>query len=301
MRKILFSLVASTAIFYSANAQTKISFEASEGYNIGALGGQKTWTSWTSPGAEAEAPATYTSVSTTKFSDGSRSARLLGNGNVEANYGVESTIPFYEKAKISFTINVDELDGSDNFVIIYNDQYETIAGVDFDWDGNVLIYDYVGSEFVETSKAYVESSWYNVRIDLDFTAKIAKYYVDSTLIDTKQIDPELTNYGIIDLMTDDYGTGFYVDNIQVEDLTLATSEVSKKDIFRVYPNPTADVVHFDVAGKITSVEVYDVAGKLVKASKDGAKSLNVSALDNGSYVVKVQTETGFYTQKVIKK
>lgn len=295
MKKILFSLIASTAIFYSANAQTKISFEASEGYNVGAVGGQKTWTAW------GDAPSNKTVVSTAKAIDGTRSVRILGDGSVEANYGVESTIPFYNKSEISFSINVDELDGSDNYVMIYNEGYDLIAGIDFDWDGYVLAYDYAESDFVESSKTFSENSWYNVKIEIDFGTKVAKYYVDSELIATASIDPTLTDYSIVDLMTDDYGTGFYVDNIQVKDATLATSEVSKKDIFRVYPNPTVDVVNFDVAGKINSVEVYDAAGKLVKVAKDGAKSLNVTTLNKGSYVVKVQTETGSYTQKVIKK
>ena len=295
MKKILFSLIASTAIFYSANAQTKISFEASEGYNVGAVGGQKTWTAW------GDAPSNKTVVSTAKAIDGTRSVRILGDGSVEANYGVESTIPFYNKSEISFSINVDELDGSDNYVMIYNEGYDLIAGIDFDWDGYVLAYDYAEGDFVESSKTFSENSWYNVKIEIDFGTKVAKYYVDSELIATASIDPTLTDYSIVDLMTDDYGTGFYVDNIQVKDATLATSEVSKKDIFRVYPNPTVDVVNFDVAGKINSVEVYDAAGKLVKVAKDGAKSLNVTTLNKGSYVVKVQTETGSYTQKVIKK
>lgn len=295
MKKILFSLIASTAIFYSANAQTKISFEASEGYNVGAVGGQKTWTAW------GDAPSNKTVVSTAKAIDGTRSVRILGDGSVEANYGVESTIPFYNKSEISFSINVDELDGSDNYVMIYNEGYDLIAGIDFDWDGYVLAYDYAEGDFVESSKTFSENSWYNVKIEIDFGTKVAKYYVDSELIATASINPTLTDYSIVDLMTDDYGTGFYVDNIQVKDATLATSEVSKKDIFRVYPNPTVDVVNFDVAGKINSVEVYDAAGKLVKVAKDGAKSLNVTTLNKGSYVVKVQTETGSYTQKVIKK
>jgi len=105
----------------------------------------------------------------------------------------------------------------------------------------------------------------------------------------------------LDVSIENYGSDFNVDNIQVKDTTLSTSEVSKKDIFRVYPNPTVDVVNFDVAGKINSVEVYDAAGKLVKTAKDGAKSLNVSELNKGNYVVKVKTENDSYTKKVIKK
>lgn len=301
MRKILFSLIATSAIFYSANAQTKISFEALEGYNAGALGGQKTWTAWTTAGAETTAPASYTALSTARASDGVRSVKILSNESILANYGIESTVPSYNKAVISYDINVEALDGSDNFFIVYSDTYDVVAAVDFDYTGAVAVNDSTEEDLVETSKTYTANKWYNVKIELDFATHEVKYYVDSALVHTGTIDSALTSYGIVDLMTDDYGTSFYVDNIQVKDVTLATSEVSKKDIFSVYPNPTVDVINFDVTGKINAVEVYDAAGKLVKSAKEGAKSLDLSALSKGNYVVKVQTENASYTKKVIKK
>ncbi|WDF46333.1 T9SS type A sorting domain-containing protein [Chryseobacterium sp. KACC 21268] len=295
MKRILFSLIATSAIFYSANAQTKISFETSEGYNAGALDGQLTWTAW------GDAPISYTSLSTAKASDGVRSVKILSDESVEANYGIESTVPSYNKAVISYDINVEALNGSDNFFLVYSDEYDVVAAVDFDYTGAVAVSDATSEDLIETSKSFSANTWYNVKIELDFGIHEVKYYVNSELLHTGAIDSSLTGYGIVDLMTDDYGTSFYVDNIQVTDATLATSEVSKKDIFRVYPNPTVDVVNFDVAGKINSVEVYDAAGKLVKTANGGAKSINVSELSKGNYVVKVKTENASYTKKVIKK
>lgn len=295
MQKILFSIFATSAIFYSVNAQTKISFETSEGYATGVLGGQKTWTAW------GGAPASYTSVSADKASDGTRSVKIFSDGSVLDNFGIESTVPGYNKAVISYDVNVDELDGSDNFFVVYDTNYEVVAAVDFDYNGVVAANDFDQEGLVETSKTYTANKWYNVKIELDFTTHEVKYYVDSELLLTGTINPDLTGYGIIDLMTDDYGSSFYVDNIQVKDATLATSEVAKKDIFRVYPNPTAEVVNFDIVGKINSVEIYDAAGKLVKTATDGARSVNVSALSTGNYVVKVKTETASQTTKLIKK
>ena len=295
MKKILFSLIATSAIFYSANAQTKISFEASEGYNAGALNGQATWTAW------GDAPNSYTSLSTAKASDGVRSVKILSDESVLDNYGIESTVPGFNKAVISFDINVEALNGSDNFFVVYSDEYDVAAALDFDYTGVVQVNDFAEDGMVETTKNYTANKWYNVKIELDFSTHAVKYYVDSVLLHTGTIDSAVTGYGIVDLMTDDYGTSFYVDNIQVKDATLATADVSKKDVFRVYPNPAVDVVNFDVVGKINAVEVYDAAGKLVKSAKDGAKSLNVSALSKGNYVFKVQTENASYTKKIIKK
>ena len=296
MRKILFSLFAASAVFCSVSAQTKISFEASEGYTTGALGGQKGWAAW------GEAPASYTAVSTAKASDGSRSVKINSNETVEDYYGIENpTVPFYNNAEISFDINVDALGGSDNWVVIYNSDYDVVASVDFDWLGTVEVYDSAIGDFVETSAEYNANQWYSVKIALDFTAHTAKYYVAGALVYEADIDPALTQYDILDLMTDDYGTSFYVDNIQIKDASLATYDAAKKEAFSVFPNPAVDVVHFNTDGKIVSAEIFDAAGKLVKSAKDGAKSVNVSSLAKGSYIVKVQTESAVHTAKIIKK
>ncbi len=110
-----------------------------------------------------------------------------------------------------------------------------------------------------------------------------------------------TDFSLLDVSIENYGSDFNVDNIQVKDATLAVSEAGKKDIFTIYPNPTADVVNFDLQNNVTSVEVYDAAGKLVKSVKDGAKSVNISSLTKGSYILKVNADNKIYTKKVIKK
>lgn len=84
-------------------------------------------------------------------------------------------------------------------------------------------------------------------------------------------------------------------------LRLGIASRRYKDIFTIYPNPTADVVNFDLQNKVTSVEVYDAAGKLVKSVKDGTKSINISSLTKGSYILKVNADNKIYTKKVIKK
>lgn len=303
MRKNLFSLVASLAIFYSVNAQTKISFEASEGYTTGNINGQKNWSSWSYADAP---PANYFTVANGDASDGTRALRLISNESVGEVTGVERAISTFSKTRISFDIKVDALEGSDSFVSFYDADYAELFTIDFDYDGNVAVgqfwtedeYSYSNLDAIGT---YTAGVWKKVKAEFDFSNHVASLYLDNAFLGNVTFDSSFTKADIIDVFHDDFGTGFKVDNLLIEDATLATYEVSKKDIFRVYPNPTVDVVNFDVAGKINSVEVYDAAGKLVKTAKDGAKSLNVSALSEGSYVVKVQTENGAHTQKLIKK
>ncbi len=294
MRKLLLSLAASSAIFYSINAQTKISFESTEGYNTGALSGQKTWTAW------GGAPANFTTVSTAKASDGVRSVKISSDESVMDNYGIESTVQGYQKAVISYSINVEGLGGSDNFFVVYNDAYDVVAAVDFDYTGTVQVND-AESGLLETSKTYSANQWYNVKIEIDFTNSLVNYYVNSDLVGTGAINPEVSEFNIVDLMTDDYGTGFYVDNIQVVDATLAVAENAADKAFRVYPNPAVDVINFELNSKVISTEVYDAAGKSVKAISGDVKSVDVSSLPKGVYVVKVKTAAETFSKKVIKK
>ncbi len=293
MKKILFSLIASSAIFYSVNAQTNISFEASEGYNLSQLDGQNGWISLS--------PLTVVRAGTATH--GSNAVYMPTDDNLFEESGYSEAymdIPEYDKVNISLDYRRNAISGSGDGFAVFGDGF-MIADFNIDqfYSDYITVYNPEIEDYVDTNITFAANKWYDLKVTIDKTALKLTYFVD----DVKVGEYNLTDaaYVTLDLYNDNYGSATYFDNIEILDATLATSEVSKKDIFRVYPNPTVDVVNFDVAGKINSVEVYDVAGKLVKTAKDGAKSLNVSALSKGSYVVKVQTENGSHTQKLIKK
>jgi hypothetical protein len=63
----------------------------------------------------------------------------------------------------------------------------------------------------------------------------------------------------------------------------------------VYPNPVKDVLTID--GNYTSVDIYDVFGKLVLSS-DAKQTINVSCLSSGVYMLNINTEKGTATQKI---
>lgn len=292
MRKILLSFIATSAIFYSANAQTKISFEASEGYNLGTLEGQKSWSMW------GDSVEEMFQVNNQFATDGVNSYRLESDGYYTGDMmGIESEITAFNKTDLSFDLKIDGLDGSDQSFDLYDSDYNVIASFYFSYDGIVNVYN--GEEYIEVG-SWVDNVVYKIKYNVDFTSMKVKYYLNDVLLLTGDIDGA-TSLNILDLTTDNFEGGYVVDNIQIKDASLATAEVSSKGNFRVYPNPTVDVVNFDITGKISSVEVYDVAGKLVKTVKDGAKSINVTTLAKGAYIIKVQTENTVYTGKVIKK
>jgi hypothetical protein len=93
------------------------------------------------------------------------------------------------------------------------------------------------------------------------------------------------------------------------DLCVYAAPVGIADIYRnnipsLYPNPANGIftVSLGITSQKTSVEVYDVLGSKVKEqlvlnSKETV--VDASSLPAGVYAVKVQNETGIFTQKII--
>lgn len=79
-----------------------------------------------------------------------------------------------------------------------------------------------------------------------------------------------------------------------------------KGIVGIFPNPAQDVLNIQVKDgvRLNSVEVYNIAGqKVMHQDFDGAteSSINVQALSAGVYVVKLATDNGTSSQRLIKK
>lgn len=94
---------------------------------------------------------------------------------------------------------------------------------------------------------------------------------------------------------------------QVEDYTLnitalAVSDVSKTQV-KVYPNPVVDILNVEAASKVSTVQVFDLTGKVVSSHALSAvkNQVDLSKLAPGVYVVNIQTENGTQSVKIVKK
>ncbi|MGX9985482.1 T9SS type A sorting domain-containing protein [Soonwooa purpurea] len=77
--------------------------------------------------------------------------------------------------------------------------------------------------------------------------------------------------------------------------TLANSSNEKLGKHFIYPNPSKGIFKTNIPeNEIKSIEVYNLAGQLV------SKSLNLSQLNNGQYIVKINTAKESISQKIIK-
>ncbi|MCK5401046.1 MAG: T9SS type A sorting domain-containing protein [Flavobacteriaceae bacterium] len=68
-----------------------------------------------------------------------------------------------------------------------------------------------------------------------------------------------------------------------------------------YPNPVSDILIIDSKIPLTKVEVYNILGQKVKEINSGFNSIPMDNLSNGIYIVRLQSEKGFATKKLIKK
>ncbi len=87
-------------------------------------------------------------------------------------------------------------------------------------------------------------------------------------------------------------------------LKLACGFMSVVDIEKsnvsVYPNPTKSVLNF--SEEISNIRISDISGRTVKEIPASAKSIDVTTLENGTYIITGITKTGnTITKKLVKE
>lgn len=88
--------------------------------------------------------------------------------------------------------------------------------------------------------------------------------------------------------------------IQVRFLTIETLGIEDEDLvsqFKMYPNPTNSIVNIETDLQIENVEIYTILGNKVLETK--SKQIDVSQLAGGTYILKVSSERGTLSKKLI--
>lgn len=294
---LIYSSFLFSGLFFAQ--ETKISFETSEGYKLGLLDGQKNWEAW----GEATDLA---KVVNTKATDGSYSFNMDSTEEVQDWVGIETITQGLTgvKSEISFDYYFDGLEGSGYEIDIYKDNvdYDISAALLIDYEeGTLSLYD--GEDVFEGPKLQ-PNKWYRFKIIFDKSNNSVEYFLDGQSLFKATIEDGV-NPGVIDFTFDDFGSGFYVDNLKFINLDgLAVNDINKKNNISVYPNPAVDFVEVNTNDKsIKSIKLFDPSGKLVKSETINKKSakVNVSNLAKGAYILNIETETGTESKKIIKK
>lgn len=304
MRKNLFTLMAfmSFGAFFTKAQIQKISFESTEGYTVGNLGGQQGWTVW------GGLPIANAQVVNSNPTDGVRSFNMISGGLIQDPCGIEKNITNLvtsSDVEISFDYNYAGLNSSSYEIAIYNNALISDYTASFQIDYLTGILSYRTATGLANGPVLSANQWHSLKIIIKQSNNTLQYFANGTQIYSGALGLN-KNVQVIDFVYDDYGSGFRVDNIQINNLAvLSTVEVGKKESIKIYPNPTTEKLNIETDGNINSITIFDAKGGLIKNFQEGrisnGKILNVSDLMTGVYMIKVKTSTSEFTKKFIKK
>lgn len=84
---------------------------------------------------------------------------------------------------------------------------------------------------------------------------------------------------------------------------LSNQAFTDENSFSVFPNPTRHDITISARNKISKVEVYDVNGRIILkiTANSDTMTLDIEKLSKGIYMLKVTTDQGNSTQKIIKE
>jgi len=321
MKKIY--LLSSLMIMAVANAQVSIN-DNFESYPVGSYFGGH-WSNWSgASGGE------NLRVTTAQASSGTKSGTISVDGQdvilkvPTAFTGVHTfqwkmLVPADRSAWLAFmedTSNPANY-GTDSMPFKLNFNTNSLIGTD-DYDNKMYVSLYATDTSVSLSDpiTYPIGQWATYKVVFDLDSAIVSFYINGTkIIETDYTAPGLA-VGGADMWKFDTGNIFitgststndpcewYIDDFVYGEGDLATTEVTANS-FSVYPTLVSNQV-FNVSGKskISSVEVYNIAGQQVLKLAPNATSVevNTSKLVPGTYIVNVTGDQTKLSKKIIVK
>lgn len=86
-----------------------------------------------------------------------------------------------------------------------------------------------------------------------------------------------------------------------QDSSLSTKSFELENTISIHPNPTSDRFSVESKFKVNTLEILDITGKQIKLFVDDMVDYNIEDLTSGVYFVKLQTEKGSITKKLLKE
>jgi len=107
----------------------------------------------------------------------------------------------------------------------------------------------------------------------------------------------------ISVLTDGGGTtpSIYIDNILLA-LTNPTASVNSFNAFEfsMSPNPASNFLNINSQENLEKVEIFNLLGKKVLTSQNVMNSIDISSLSKSVYLVKLTSDKGVSTKKLLK-
>ncbi len=323
MKEFVLSGALTVACAFFVNAQTTLtSFEENEtlGYTSGTDIGEYSdlWSTYNTV-SEAAADAAVIYVSDSWASAGTQSlffpSQNIGTDDCSnINYALTTVLDystFTTPYAFSFDAMTNEVSssGSNFYAMLYSydaatEESYTIASMYFNYDGDMYFGDLEAREYVEVGTFEAETTNNaKIRINADNTIT---YLSGNEEVLTYTIDASyLTGNYYLVFGSDDWGTDWSIDNIQIIEATAGIKKNTLNGI-SVYPNPSSDIFNITSSDNalIDQICITDLNGCVVKTvAITGVSSaqVNIADLSGGIYLLSLTSNKGSYTQKIIKR
>ena len=78
-------------------------------------------------------------------------------------------------------------------------------------------------------------------------------------------------------------------------------ELEQKKRIKIYPNPTMEVLRIELSPgvQLEQIELFDSSGKKLKTFNKNERTLDISGLNSGNYLLKLRSKEGLFTEKVL--
>ncbi len=74
------------------------------------------------------------------------------------------------------------------------------------------------------------------------------------------------------------------------------------EIINIYPNPTAGIINLKSSERILNASIQDITGKIIrKLNVENNETINLADIENGIYIIKIQTANKVFSGKIIKE
>ncbi|WP_298518336.1 T9SS type A sorting domain-containing protein [uncultured Kordia sp.] len=172
------------------------------------------------------------------------------------------------------------------------DEYDVIDDIITDFDGNDVIGFFKNDVLIQSYGTLGDSS-------VIMNANTA-YTVNTGAIELNYFD--INFWTEMDLATPLGSICYYY--IGTTEFIVLSTEDNTQNSFSIYPNPTnGDIVTIDTKNnvEITAVKVFDLTGKQVLQQTNVSNEINVQGLQQGVYILQIESDNKLTTKKLIRQ
>jgi hypothetical protein len=208
---------------------------------------------------------------------------------------------------------------------LYNTNNQLIETIEYDWDNaqwleeinNIYTYNTQGALEEKIMLMFDGSNWVNEykteMLNYNYTFSFEQLALPNDYTDFFNLNddsllfiymPINGNFYVWDDNINDWGNDYLYLDFYFSPLN--TGSIDKNDTlnFIVFPNPVDETLHISTnSAEGFKATVYDISGNIVKtiATNDNTTSVDVSNWAKGIYFVKIQSDKGIHTHKIIVK